>query len=64
MDIMKEITVRFHEGQCILMPEKISVSAIAMAESKDRQIKFGLGAIYKKNHFTPVKFDNTARLIR
>ncbi len=35
-----------------------------MAESKDRQIKFGLSAIYKKTHFTPVNFDNTARLIR
>lgn len=63
MYIPEEVAVRFHEGKCILMPEKIGIFAMAMFESEYSQIKLGLDTVYKKKDFTPVKLGNASRLI-
>ncbi len=63
MYIPEKVTVGFHEGKRILMPEKIGVSAIAMPESEYGQIKLGFDAVNKKKNFTPVKLGNASRLI-
>ena len=44
----EKVTVGFHEGKRILMPEKIGVSAIAMPESEYGQIKLGFDAVNKR----------------
>ena len=62
MYIPEKVTVGFHEGKHILMPEKIGVSAIAMPESEYGQIKLGFDAVNKKKNFTPVKLGNASRL--
>ncbi len=60
MYIPEKVTVGFHEGKRILMPEKIGVSAIAMPESEYGQIKLGFDAVNKKKNFTPVKLGNAS----
>ena len=63
MYIPEKVTVGFHEGKRILMPEKIGVSAIAMPESEYGQIKLGLDTVNKKKDFTPVKLGNASRFM-
>jgi len=64
MYIPEKVTVGFHEGKRILMPEKIGVSAIAMPESEYGQIKLGFDTVNKKKNFTPVKLGNASRIQR
>ncbi len=53
MYIPEKVTVGFHEGKRILMPEKIGVSAIAMPESEYGQIKLGFDAVNQKRRTSP-----------
>ena len=63
MHVVEEVTVRFHEGQIVLMTEEVCPAALAVAQGKDGHRKRHGLAAYTQLDLAPVKLALLARLV-